>query len=296
MKYVFTHLLGTFAIDEKVEKAVLLKGEDENTTKKLLPLPQEKKRTVLLLLKKKEYYSELSSRNLPLTREAIRNAVSNDSLIIQTISSIGELDQVCNLLSKRLREWWGLCLPELSEHITNHEHFAELITSKTKKELQTEFSITATMGADLEHYHLDEMIRLAKQIQQLYKLRQNQDFYLQKVMHEHCPNLLELAGATIGARLLELGKGLKHLATLPASTIQLLGAEKALFRHIKTGARAPKYGVLFQHPLVQNASKDQKGKAARLLADKLSLCARLDYFKGEFKAPEYKKEVEGKIK
>ena len=111
-------------------------------------------------------------------------------------------------------------------------------------------------------------------------------------MKTYCPNLLELAGVTIGAKLIELGKSLKHLALLPASTIQLLGAEKALFRHIKTGARSPKYGVIHAHSLIQKVNRDRKGKAARTLADKLSLCCRLDFFKGEFKANEYREELE----
>ncbi|MBS3169083.1 hypothetical protein J4210_01240 [Candidatus Woesearchaeota archaeon] len=290
MKYVFLHLLGQVAVDEKMQEIKILK--DTKEAQRLIPLPTEKRQAALFLLKDKRYYQELSARNLILTKEAIRNAVNSDALIIQSISTIGELDQICNLLAKRLREWCGLYLPELSEKVTNHERFVELIITKTRVELQKEYAITETMGADLEQHHVQELVLLAKQIQQLYRLRQEQDRYLQKVMQEYCPNLLELAGATIGARLLELGKGLKRLALLPASTIQLLGAEKALFRHIKTGARVPKYGVLFQHPLIQGAAKDLKGKAARQLADKLSLCTRLDYFKGELKAGEYKKELE----
>ena len=86
-----------------------------------------------------------------------------------------------------------------------------------------------------------------------------------------------------------------RLALLPASTIQLLGAEKALFRHLKTGARSPKYGILFEHQIIQKAQRKNRGKAARMLADKLSLCARLDFFKGEFKADQYEKEIEEKL-
>ena len=168
----------------------------------------------------------------------------------------------------------------------------ELILTKERKELLKELKIKETMGADLEKVHLQEILELAKKIKELQDLRKKHEIYLETVMQKYSPNLLELAGATLGAKLLELGKSLKHLALLPASTIQLLGAEKALFRHIKTGSRSPKYGILFQHPLVQNAKKEDKGKAARMLADKLSLCARLDYFKGEFKAPEYAADLE----
>ncbi|MFC1801226.1 C/D box methylation guide ribonucleoprotein complex aNOP56 subunit, partial [Nanoarchaeota archaeon] len=111
---------------------------------------------------------------------------------------------------------------------------------------------------------------------------------------KYCPNLLELCGSTIGSGLIELAGSLKRLATFPSSTVQLLGAEKALFRHIRTGARSPKHGLILQHPLVQNAK--EKGKAARALADKISLASRLDFFKGEFKAKEMRKELEKKFK
>jgi len=114
-------------------------------------------------------------------------------------------------------------------------------------------------------------------------------------MKKYCPNLLELGGITISAKLIELGRSVKHLAMLPASTIQLLGAEKALFRHIKMGNKSPKHGVIINHPIVQKAGRKEKGKAARMLADKLSLCARLDFFKGEFKAKEYREELEKKL-
>jgi len=154
---------------------------------------------------------------------------------------------------------------------------------------------TESMGAPLSKNDVEEMQELALLITKLYQVRQQHEVYLEKIMVRHCPNVLELAGVTLGAKLMELGKSLKHLAMLPASTIQLLGAEKALFRHIKTGAKSPKYGILFQHPFIQNARPALRGKAARMLADKLSLCARLDYFKGEFKAKEYKKELEEKI-
>ena len=152
------------------------------------------------------------------------------------------------------------------------------------------------MGAELGKEDVEEMRQLGREVLGLYKLRRTREAYLEKVMKKHCPNILELAGVMIGAKLLELGKGLKRLALLPASTVQLLGAEKALFRHIKTGAKSPKYGVIINHPIVQDVMKKDKGKAARQLADKLSLCARLDYFKGEFKAKEYRKGLEKRFR
>ncbi len=148
------------------------------------------------------------------------------------------------------------------------------------------------MGADLDKFQVEEITLLAKEVQSLYELRKKHELYLEKIMKKYCPNILELAGVTIGAKLIELARGLKRLALLPASTVQLLGAEKALFRHLKTGSRSPKHGIIFQHPLIQHAKKNERGKKARQLADKLSLCARLDFFKGDFKAKEYREMLE----
>jgi len=259
-------------------------------------LPPEKLSLALDNFQDKKYHQEFYLKNLSITKTAVRNSVTEDQLIIQAIANINELDKAINLLGKRLREWYSLHFPELSEKIDNHEKYAQFLLEKTRTELIKELNIDSEiMGADLNKTHLDEIKQLAAQILQLRDLRYNHESYLHEVMQKYCPNLLEMAGTTIGAKLIELARGLKQLAVLPASTIQLLGAEKALFRHIKTGSRSPKYGVIINHPFIQNAPRDCKGKASRILADKITLCARLDYFHGEFKAPEYKQYLEEKL-
>ncbi len=311
MKYLFTNVLGSFVLDEqlKIIDCVLFKTIEEYINKEkaekklktkqkdLQLLPKEKLFPVLLLFQEKKYFAEFFQKNIQLTKTAIKQSVMEDQLIMQAVANINELDKSNNLLTKRLREWYGLYFPELSKEIANPEKFVELVAEKTKKELMKEinFNNTDSMGAELEKIHVEEITLLAQGILKQQQIRKKHETYLQKVMQKYCPNILELAGTTIGARLIELGKGLKHLAMLPASTLQLLGAEKALFRHIKTGSKSPKYGVIINHPLIQKAKKIEKGKAARILADKLSLCARLDYFKGEFKAAEYRRELEEKL-
>ncbi len=249
---------------------------------------------VLLKLKEKENFPKFYEKNLELTRKSIKDAVNEDDFITQAIANVQELDRVVNILSKRLREWHSLHFPELSEEIHDHQKYAEL-SQKDKEDLQKELQIPDSMGADFSKNDLAEVHLLAAEVNRMFELRKKHEDYLEGIMKKYCPNILELAGITIGARLLELSRGLKRMALLPASTVQLLGAEKALFRHLKTGSRSPKFGVIFSHPIIQKASRKQKGKAARILADKLSLCARLDYFKGEFKAKEYRKEIEGKL-
>jgi nucleolar protein 56 len=289
MKYLFKNIIGEFVFDENFK---LVEGSKE---KDLQEVPKDKLVEVLKYFKDKKYYSQFYSENLKITKQKIKESVSEDWLIIQAIANVNELDKIVNILSKRLREWYSLYLPEFEDKFTNNEKFSLMILDNDKEKLMKEFNIKDTMGADLDEVHLQELELLAKEIIGLQQLRSNHEQYLEKIMRKYCPNLTELAGVTIGAKLIELGRSLKHLAMLPASTVQLLGAEKALFRHIKTGSKSPKYGVIFQHPLIQKARRKEQGKAARILADKLSLCARLDFFKGEFKAKEYRKILEEKL-
>ena len=286
MKYSFHNILG----DWTIENSKITKSKSNSPE-----LPKENVPNILSNFKDPKYYAEFRKQNTTLTKKAIQASVNEDNLITQAIANISELDKVINILVKRSREWYSLYFPELDYYVTSNEKFVEVLLTKTKEELTKEYSIKVPMGAALEEIDLKEITLLATQVKNLYELRKSHEIYLETLMKKYCPNILELAGVTIGAKLLELGKGLKRLALFPASTVQLLGAEKALFRHIKTGARSPKYGVIFQHPLIQHAKRKDRGKVSRSLADKLSICARLDYFKGEFKAPEYKKQLEEKF-
>lgn len=310
MKYLFSNVLGSFVFNNQfklVEKIDFRNASDywrreqiEDKLKKKYKdwreVPEEKLSDVLGFFKDKKYFENFYSINLDLTKQKIRESISEDLLIIQTISNVEELSRSSNLLVRRLREWYSLYLPEFSKSLEDNEKFVELVVKKGKKELMDELKIKESMGGELRKEDVEEMVLLGKEILRLYDLRKKHEAYLEKIMKKYCPNLLFLAGATIGAKLIELGRGLKHLAMLPASTIQLLGAEKALFRHLKTGSKSPKYGVVINNPIVQKAKKEDRGKAARMLADKLSLCVRLDYFKGEFKAKEYKNELEKKLR
>jgi nucleolar protein 56 len=97
-------------------------------------------------------------------------------------------------------------------------------------------------------------------------------------MNQAAPNILALAGPLLGARLIALAGGIKKMALMPSSTIQLLGAEKALFRSLRTSSPPPKHGIIFQHPFLQKAKYWQRGKVARALAGKLAIAARIDTF------------------
>ena len=148
------------------------------------------------------------------------------------------------------------------------------------------------MGGNIDKNDHAAIVNLAKIVRSLINEQEHLESYIEKTMQAHCPNFTALAGSVIGGRLLRGAGSLKNLAMMRASTIQLLGAERALFRHIKTGAKPPKFGFIAQHKLVQNAKTSEKGKVARTIADKLFILARVDYFKGEFIGDKMTQELE----
>lgn len=248
--------------------------------------------------KSPQYFEQYRAKNLKITKALISQSVGNDNLIIQAVSSVDETAVIINTLAKRLREWYGLHIPEFVRKSEDHISFAQAIISKSSEDIRKEISTpkTESMGADLSADSINSIRMLAQEIVSLNEYRQKQSIYLETEMEKTCPNLRAVAGAVLGAKLLSLAGSLQKMASMPASTIQLLGAEKALFRHIKTGAKCPKHGIILEHPLVAKAKRDEHGKAARALADKIALAVKIDYFKGEFIGDKLVEELEKKFK
>jgi len=141
------------------------------------------------------------------------------------------------------------------------------------------------------------ILALAKECEELLVLKQEQEKYIEQAMRRVAPNVALVAGATIGAQLLVHAGSLKRLAILPSSTVQLLGAERALFRHLHDRRqRPPKYGILHEHPIVLKAERKMQGKAARAVADKISIAARVDYFKGKPIGEKMRNDLEKRFK
>ncbi|MBN1792271.1 NOP58 family protein [Candidatus Woesearchaeota archaeon] len=241
-------------------------------------------------------YSSLRKKNLLLAKRLVRESVNPDLFIINAVNNAEELQRVQNNLAKRLREWYSLYFPELDKKIQDHEEYITHVLKGDKHKLLKEWKVDECMGSELDKKELEGIRHLAESIRGLYEEEKRLVEYLEKTMKAYSPNLNTLAGAVIGAKLLRGAGSLRKLAMMRSSTIQLIGAEKALFRHIKTGAKPPKYGHLLQHPLVQRAKKDDRGRMARALADKIFVAVRIDYFKGEYKGDELLKEVEVKLR
>ena len=285
-KFVFSNILGSFVFNSKY--MVIDKGNDEaklvSRYKSLFKPEGNELKDVLSHFRQKPFFDDFYKINLKITRKQVRESVKKDNLIINTINNIEELNKVINTLVKRLREWYGLYLPEFTKELTDNEKFVELIQTKSKKQLLNEINVREpdSMGADLTNADLKPVMNLASEISKLFKLKQSHEDYLVKVIEGVCPNMVMVTGGLIAAKLIEHAGSIRHLSELPASTVQLLGAEKALFRHMKSGAKAPKYGVIFDHPLISKAKRHDKGKVARALADKIAIAVKVDYFKGKF--------------
>jgi nucleolar protein 56 len=245
--------------------------------------------------------------SLELSRRGLRRvATKRDLLAIQSIRAIDDIDKTINLFAARLREWYSIHFPELDQIVGDHILYAKIVNSIGDRSLMDEDSLRRigvgeslakriasmsrkSIGADLSEFDLKPIQTLARIMIELSELRSYLTDYNTLVMKEVAPNVTELVGPLLGARLLSLAGSLEEFAKMPASTIQVLGAEKALFRALRTGGKPPKHGVIFQFPEIHRAPRWQRGKIARALATKLAIAARVDFFTGRFIGDKLKK-------
>ncbi|RLE71119.1 MAG: C/D box methylation guide ribonucleoprotein complex aNOP56 subunit [Thermoprotei archaeon] len=261
-----------------------------------------------------EYRKLVHEMSLHLTRRKVRKAAEKrDLFVAQAISALDDVNKTLNLFASRIREWYSLHFPEMDELVDEHEDFVRIVSKVGHRgrmsvevlrdlgldeELAEKLASAAkrSMGADMTEFDLAAIRLLSDAALQLYDVRRGLEKYIDEAMMEVAPNIRGLVGPLLGARLIALAGGLSKLAALPASTIQVLGAEKALFRALRTGGRPPKHGVIFQHPAIHRSPRWQRGKIARALAAKLAIAARIDAFTGEYKADELKEQLEQRIK
>jgi len=152
------------------------------------------------------------------------------------------------------------------------------------------------MGFVADTTDLELLQTLSKQTLEMYRFRDMAEGFLNSLMEEVAPNMTSIIGSLLSARLISIAGSLDRLAKMPSSTMQVLGAEKALFRSLKTGSRPPKHGIIFQHQYLHTAPRWQRGKIARALASKLTIAARVDAFDGEFIGDKLSDQLEKRIK
>jgi len=327
--FVSQTFLGIFAFDEKerlVDKVLFPK--DAKKIVDSLENPEKFKKELIEKLGKKGYkqieesdeigkssfrkvakdlgYSDkqlnklLTEIGIELTRRKIKQTVKKDKIIIQTVNAIDELDKSINIFVARLREWYGLHFPELEQTEDKHERFVKLISNYGLRDNIPEENLgkisKESMGINLSEKDEEILQEYATRLKELYKLREHMEKYTEKLMKGIAPNFSELATPILGARLIALSGGLERLAKKPSSTLQLMGAEKALFRYLRGKGRSPKFGVLFTHPRIQKVPGNKRGRIARILASKMSIAVKIDYYGSEDKSEELKKELDKRIK
>ena len=216
-----------------------------------------------------------------------KESSSEDKHLIQAVNSIDEIDESISKLIERIREWYALYFPEM-DVIKNNETYIKLISENKSKDEIVKAKPDAfpddiiDLDEDINPEDLEIMNNYAKSIHELQKSRKNIENFIDHKMESIAPNLRLLVGPTLGAKLISHAGGIKRLALYPSSTVQIMGAEKALFRHLKSGDRPPKYGLIYQHPQVRGAKWWNRGKIARMLAGRISLAVRRDVFTKTF--------------
>ncbi|CEQ41551.1 SPOSA6832_03299 [Sporobolomyces salmonicolor] len=215
-----------------------------------------------------------------------------DTMVVQAIALLDDLDKEINIYSMRVKEWYGWHFPEMGKIITENITYAKVVKAMgfrtnynttdfshvLPEELEESLKSAAavSMGTEISEQDLDHINLLADQVISITQYRTELYEYLRNRMAAIAPNLTALVGELVGARLIAHAGSLMSLAKHPASTVQILGAEKALFRALKTKHDTPKYGLIFHASLVGQAPQKLKGKMARMVATKAALSIRLD--------------------
>jgi len=226
------------------------------------------------------------------------NVNKSDNMIIQAIALLDTLDKDVNTFVMRVREWYSWHFPELVKVVSDNYLYSKLVLLIKDKGTLSDDSIPAlkevlgdeeqakevvdaakaSMGQDISPIDLINIEAFAKRVISLAEYRHKLFAYLQDKMGIVAPNLGALVGELVAARLISHAGSLTNLAKYPASTVQILGAEKALFRALKTKGNTPKYGLIFHSSFIGRAKQRNKGRISRYLANKCSIASRIDAF------------------
>ncbi len=210
----------------------------------------------------------LNKRAISVAIKMVKNAYSADKILMQAVDALNEEEHLINVEYERLKELYWRYYPEKVVKINS---INELINSVLNDERPNN-----SMGYDISEDEIKFIKDFAVEIKNHLSVIKIIENFIKKQAKLIAPRTCEIAGAILTAKLIRLANGIKKMALMPSSTIQLLGAEKALFRHLRSGSKPPKYGVLLFHPKVQ--SSINKGKTARQLANKIAITIKEDYF------------------
>lgn len=245
-------------IESLAERVCSLSTSMESYT----PLKWEIARDCGCVADREEYLRKVRDICMRLAEQRIAEYYQQSDIeLLQMVRVLDEMDTVVNMLTEKATEWYIVRHPEFSRKYRSVD--ARRMVARMKRE----------RSSPLGH--------IAAEIERLSNARTSLMKEVSARADMVIPNCSALVGGLVAARLLSRAGGLEQMTRLPASTIQVLGAENALFTHLRSGSPSPKHGIIFQHRRVHNAPKEARGRVARVLAAKLSIAAKIDYFRGE---------------
>lgn len=220
------------------------------------------------------YYESLRDATLAGTRAAVREREgADDQQLLHAVRAMDDLAEVANELAERGVEWAGSIFDDVAGGMEGARDVA---------------------NRDPENATQERAVSLCQQACDLTDELDAERAYVERQAPTVAPNLSMLAGPVLAARLVALAGGLEDLAKQPSGTVQVLGAEDALFAHLRGHAPSPKHGVIYTHEYVRGTDPDERGSAARALAGKLSIAARIDHYSGDLR-PELQDELDERI-
>jgi nucleolar protein 56 len=296
------------ALQEQLGKKRLRVVADEHTQELVRNIRQHFEKFLGAEIPANELFRAQLGLAHAFSRTRIRfNPHRNDTSIVQAIHLIDQLDKDINMFGMRVREWYSWHFPELVKIVNDNVLYCRLvcaigIRSETSTALQDEVTrilsgdtemaervlraARSSMGTELSPMDMIQIRLFAQRVMQMATYREHLQSYLGQRLSLIAPSLRALLGDHIAARLIAHAGSLVNLAKYPASTVQILGAEKALFRALKQArgnrmARTPKYGLLFNSTFIAKAKQRAKGRISRYLANKVSLASRIDCFRSD---------------
>ncbi|MDD5417948.1 MAG: NOP5/NOP56 family protein [Candidatus Nanoarchaeia archaeon] len=243
---------------------------------------------------KTEYAKQLNSYAVNYAKKKVKEATARDFIVSKAVGAIEGLNDAINSYYNRLRDLLSGFYPEAIKEIKSPEELSKFFIPLEKDIINRKLNLYGeSMGADMNTHDKKAVLNSIKTLDCLILQRKELINYVEKEMSIIAPNLAEIAGGVIGAKLMSSAGGLENLAKATASRIQVIGAEKAMFRHLKQGAKPPKYGLIMHHPLISEAPREMKGRLARTLSSKIAICVKVDFYsKGKNVASDMKKELE----
>lgn len=238
-----------------------------------------------------DFNSFVSGFGMAFSSGKLKGSITPDLVLVHASNSLESLNKFVNILTEHFKEWFWLSYPE---YRGDNEKIIRAVAEHGSRENFPGFS--ESYGISLKENDVEQLRKMASQLESLYAGKKSLESYVRSLAKEVAPNMSFLVDELMAARIISTAGSLESLSKMPAGTLQLLGAEKALFRHLKNrNAKPPKFGVLYDCSYVRNTPVEKKGKVARIVASQLSKAAKIDFYSKRDDGKKLKEEMEREI-